>query len=460
MCQGGIMGNITVPANFTPRDYQKEVLIAMEGIGRPQVKRALLRWHRQSGKDTFCWAYTCLKAATVPANYFYMFPEYGQGRRALWEKLDPSTNQKVIDMIPKELISRRNNQDMLIELINGSTIRIVGSDNYDSIIGITAGGIVFSEYAYSDPMALLKMLPSLDAGDGWMILNSTPNGRNHFFELEQQVKKKNNWFVSELQTMWPDRPNYSKLKTPEQMDDLALVYDHDTLCQEYGVSYTAGIKGSYYSDSIIKAKSEGRINKYPYAQGRKVHTYWDLGASDDTSVWFMQKHGAAYVFIDYFEANKLFIGDMPDILKEKGYLYGTHHLPWDGDHKHVSSRYTAQEILRSGCVHVGISDDVIMAEKIGVQQGITAVRSLFDQCCFDEDKCDDGLKKLEAYTKKWDSKSRSFLKTPKHDWASHAADAFRTFGFFESYETGLERDNYNQRNIVMDIVDFDPLEDE
>ena len=199
---------IVVPQNFKPRAYQLELFKAMDGIqGQPNTRkrRAILRWHRRAGKDKCCWCYLIKEAAQVPGNYFYVFPTKTMARQALWENVD-SSGFKLLNHVPKEIIKRQSNQEMLMELINGSTIRVLGYDkDPDSIRGIACKGAVFSEFAFSDPESYKTMIPALRESDGWAIFNSTPNGRNHFYELWQSVYASPRWFASELQTYWKDR---------------------------------------------------------------------------------------------------------------------------------------------------------------------------------------------------------------------------------------------------------------
>ena len=52
------------------------------------------------------------------------------------------------------------------------------------------------------------------------------------------------------------------------------------------------------------------------------------------------------------------------------------------------------------------------------------------------------------------------MREPVHDWSSHAADAFRTFGYFEMYEYGPKDPFDDDRRSVPIISDFDPLDDD
>jgi len=444
--------------DFKPRPYQKEFLQAMSGVGCKKKRRAILRWSRRSGKDLTCTLWAFSEMLRTPANYLYFFPQYSQGRKAFWERLDARTGLSTLDQMPKQLIKRINNQDMILELQNGSTLRVVGSDNIDSVIGTNPYGVVFSEYAYSDPYAWVKMSPVLAENNGWAVFNSTPHGRNHFFDFWNRSQKLSTWYSSEVQSLWPEKPSYYPTATLQEIEDIrASGVEEAMIEQEFGVSFTAGIKGAFYADVLKEAREAGRIGKYPPCKRAPVETYWDLGSRDDTSIWFMQKQGNGYVFIDYYENNGQDIGHYAEVLLDKGYNYSSHHLPWDGANKTVGVRFSVDRILKYSLKELKISDDVRCASRVAVQEGIQAVRSLFDQMYFHEDNTEDGLTKLEAYHRKWDSKKQVYLKQPDHDWSSHAADAMRTFAYFNVLHHGFDKDI--DAGPVQVITEWNPLDD-
>ncbi len=63
--------------------------------------------------------------------------------------------------------------------------------------------------------------------------------------------------------------------------------------------------------------------------------------------------------------------------------------------------------------------------RMGVDDGINAVRAILPYCEFDEAACSEGLKALRSYRKEWDEERGVWRDKPRHDWASHGADAFR-----------------------------------
>lgn len=424
----------SVPYNFKPRPYQLALLQALDGIaGDPdtQKRRALLRWHRRSGKDKVCWCFLIKEAFRVPGNYFYIFPRQKEAKQALWENVD-KTGFRLLDHIPEhdKNIKRISNQEMAITLKNNSTIRVIGLDHDpDAIRGVACKGAVFSEYAFQDPNAAKILAPSLKEADGWAIFNSTPNGRNHMYDLEQAVTDSDRWYVSVLQVLWPDEPNYSGLIDHKEL--LQIIAEEGLSTEdaerEYGVSYSTGLKGAYYIQNIEMARAQGRVGNYPPQDHRWVDTFWDLGVSDDTAIWFRQVIEGRQVWVDYYEANNKGIADIVFDLQAKGYKFRTHYLPHDGGRsKQNRTIETTQDILRQCLREANISSDVVVCPRLPVQDGINGVRKLFSQFCFNEGLCRDGIRKLELYHRRFDPKRQAFMPEPVHDWCSHAADAIRT----------------------------------
>lgn len=339
------MTQIQIPFNFEPRPYQLELFANIERIG--PGARAVLRWHRRAGKDKACWCYMIYKAAIVAGNYYYVFPTAAQGRKALWETTD-TDGFAAIDHIPKMEGVNINSQEMrvIIPTFDGkrSIIRIIGLDkNKDGIRGVSCKGAVFSEFAYQDPDAYKPLMPSLRESGGWAIWNSTPQGRNHMYDLElgavkslMEKKEESKWFFSHLQVLHPDQPGYSGLLKPEDMieiqDEEGLT--DDDMEREYGANYDIGAKGSIYGWYIQKAREEGRVGLYPYDNNFPVHTFWDLGfsASDPTSIWCVQYIQDTIRFIDFMEVYQTPIpGIVANVLSTKEYDYVEHTLPHDSE---------------------------------------------------------------------------------------------------------------------------------
>src|SRR5579871_2614888 len=128
---------------FVPRSYQMPVFKAFDS---GKYNKFLIINPRRSGKD-YEWTWIILRELLQNVGlYLYCLPTFAQARSVIWEgKANDGSN--FLDMIPKELISRVRNDSMTINFVNGSILRLVGSDNYDrSIVGSNPRMIVFSEY--------------------------------------------------------------------------------------------------------------------------------------------------------------------------------------------------------------------------------------------------------------------------------------------------------------------------
>jgi len=129
--------------------------------------------------------------------YYYFFPTYAQGKKIIWDGID-GMGFKFLDHFPPELIRNQNATEMKITLVNGSLFQIVGTDNYDSIVGTNPVGCVFSEFALQDPTAWEYVRPILRENGGWAIFPYTPRGFNHGWDLYQMAQNDPDWFCELL----------------------------------------------------------------------------------------------------------------------------------------------------------------------------------------------------------------------------------------------------------------------
>jgi hypothetical protein len=107
----------------------------------------------------------------------------------------------------------------------------------------------------------------------------------------------------------------------------------------------------------------------------------------------------------------------------KPYRYARHHLPHDARAKTLASggRSVVEQLA---ALLGGIGKFTIVAD-LGVQDGIQAARLVLPRCWFDADRCREGIEALRQYQREYDEDKRAFRATPRHDWTSHPADAFR-----------------------------------
>jgi len=397
---------------FKPRDYQ---LPLMRELEKGEKKRFLCVWARRAGKDVCAFNAILRAALNKVAVYYYIFPTYSQAKKVIWDSIT-NTGERFLDYIPPELVASKNSQEMKIILKNNSVIQLVGSDNVDSLMGTNPAGVVFSEYAMQSPLAYQYLRPILLANDGWSLFISTPRGKNHFWELYNiATNNQENWFVSKLSVL--DTGHISVEKINNEIAEGLM--SEDLSQQEYYVSFLLGVEGSYYAKIIDRMRVNGQLSVVPWEPSFKVHTAWDLGVRDMTSIIFFQVAGQVIRVIDCYEKNKEGLEHYVNILNEKPYTYGYHFGPHDIAVKEWGSGLTRIEKAKRLGVKFTVVDNILVAD------GIEAVRSTLPKVWIDEKTCQPLIKALENYRQEYDVKKQVYKPRPLHDVFSNFADAMR-----------------------------------
>lgn len=404
---------MTIPHNFVPRDYQIPFLRAIDR----GIKRAIKVWPRRHGKDKVDFNALVKEALKRVGNYFYIFPTYAQGKKALWLNIDKD-GFKTLDHCPKQIRKGKNDSEMRIELINGSTIQIIGASNVDSIVGSNPAGIVFSEYSLIDPQVLGYLLPIIEENDGFIWFNFTPRGENHAKALYDEYKDHPGWYVDKKTAL------ECGVFSPEQLERIREDYhklygSYELYDQEFMTSFAAPIQGAYYSIQMSNAIQENRITSVPYDASVPVNTAWDLGVNDTTAIWFWQTVGKEIHVIDHYESSGLELGHYVNVVNSKPYVYQKHFLPHDAKARELQSGISRRQALSN----LGIQAEVLSQSE--VMAGIDKVRGLLPRCWFDATKCERGISCLKQYHKKFDERNKIYHDRPEHDWSSNSADAFR-----------------------------------
>lgn len=416
------MARIQLPYNgWKPRADQMDFWKYLQNGG----KRAFMLAHRRWGKDEVALHNAACQLMQRPATYWHCLPEYGQARKAIWEAVNPRTGKRRIDeAFPDAIRETVRSQEMFIKFKNGSTWQLVGSDNYNALVGSPPVGLVFSEYALADPGAWNFMRPILAENNGWATFITTPRGKNHAYDLYNLAKDDPSWFAQTLTV--DDTDVFSREMLRQERLELIKMYGPDEgeamFRQEYYCSFEGAIVGSYYGAQLEIAKEEGRITSVPYDPSLPVITSWDLGMGDATGIWFIQPYGQEFRAIDYYETSGEGLAYYAKYLHSKPYVYRDFILPHDIRVRELGTGKSRYEVAQS----LGIQP-ITIAKSLPVDDGINAVRSILNRFYFDEKKCAQGLNALSNYRKEYDEKRKEFKNKPYHDWTSHAADALRYF---------------------------------
>ncbi len=421
--------DIRLPYQWVPRPYQEPLWQYLASGGT----RAVACWHRRSGKDEVGLHHVACAAHRRVGNYWYMLPQYGQARKSMWDAVNPhSGKRRIEEAFPAEIIRHPREQEMLIPFKNGSTFQLVGSDNFNSLVGSPPVGLVFSEYALSDPSAWGYLRPILLENHGWAMFNSTPRGRNHFHDLLAYAETAPGWFAERLTA--EQTGCFTPAELAEELQEIQAEHGADygraLWLQEYFCSFDAAIPGSIWGDCVRQAEESGRICEFPLDPSLPLYTAWDLGRTDDTAIWWYQITPTRIDIVDHHSSS---MKDMPyymDLLEEKrqahGVPYARHYLPHDALPRTLAAggKSILQQCTDAGKRHPALGSFVI-GRRLDVQEGIQAARATFPHCRFHATRTHAGLDCLRQYHRAWDAEAKVFTDHPEHDWSSHSADAFR-----------------------------------
>jgi phage terminase large subunit len=391
-------------------------------------KLAELIWHRRSGKDDLALNYSAVAAFKRPATYWHMLPQASQARKAIWEAVNPHTGIRRIDeAFPRELRATTREQEMMIKFRNGSTWQVVGSDNFNSLVGSPPAGIVYSEWALANPSARAYLRPILMENNGWQIFITTPRGKNHAYKTYQSALKTPGVFAQTLTAGDTNIISQERLDIELQgyIDDYGEDQGTAFFQQEWWCSFDAAVMGAYYALEMQWLQANGRITDVEYNSDYPVYAAFDIGKSDDTSIWFFQITRKGVMVIDFHTSNGKDIDYYVDeVLKDKNYPIDTLFLPHDAAAKRLGAKKTVEEQFRAaGKFKNGWKVRIVIRHSI--QDGIQAARKTMKSCYIDQNRCFDGIEALKMYRREWDDDKKCFREHPLHDWSSNPADAFR-----------------------------------
>jgi phage terminase large subunit len=411
---------VSLPNEWEARSYQKPLMSHMVSGGTMNKKRAVNVWHRRAGKDSCSLQVAAVATQMRVGTYWHMLPTLQQGRKVIWEGRDKLGRRMIDQAFPHAIRKGKPNEsNMKIELGNGSVWQVVGSDNFDNLVGSNPVGIIFSEYSIADPLAWEYFRPILLENDGFAIFIYTPRGKTHGFTLYNvalEASKTNpDWFCSKLTV------DDTNIMTKEQVEEeILLGMSREKALQEFYCSFDVGMEGAFYTEEMNYADKSNHIGDFPWDPTKPVDTWWDIGFRDNTSVIFTQDHSSGVpIIIDHISDRNKGLPDWAKIIKGLPYAYRTHTGPHDIGTTEWGSASTRVEIARN----LGIEFEI--AEKLSIQDGIDMSRSMIRRCFWDRQKTQILRDNLAYYHREWDSTRNIFKDKPHHDHSSHDADAFR-----------------------------------
>ena len=319
-------------------------------------------------------------------------------------------------------VTKDNAKDKVIELSNGSTVRMGSVNQVDSCVGRSYDLIIFDEAALADGKDAFNVAlrPTLDKGNSKAIFISTPRGRN-------------NWFSEFFDRGFTDDfPEWISIKATYK--DNPRISDSDIEEARKSMS-EAEFKQEYEADFNIY---EGQVWNFDHEKcvincdGMETHQMdifagLDVGYRDPTAFcviaydWDEQKY---YLLDEYLDAEKTTEHHAHEIqrLVDK----------WDIDYIYIDS--AAQQTRFDFAQNYDLS--TINAKK-SVLDGIAHVAGIVDNdSLLVNQTCLESMMALDQY--QWDPNPNLAREKPRHNRASHMADALRYALYsFETSNSGF-----------------------
>lgn len=364
--------------------------------------------HRRCGKTVGALNDQIKRAVTLNkphGRYAYVAPYLSQAKEIAWDYLKRYAAPILVD---------KNEAELWVELVNGSRIRVHGADNPDRLRGGYLDGVILDEPADMRPGVWAEIIrPMLADRRGWATFIGTPKGKNEFWTICERARSDPDWFFAVL------KASETGLLAPDELADARREMTPEQYAQEFECSFDAAIMGAYYGALIAQAEREGRVGSVAVDPALPVHTAWDLGIGDSTAIWLFQIAPGGLRIVDFIEDHGKALAHYVAELSAKGHRYGVDYVPHDAKARELGTGRTRVETL------VGLGRRPQLVPMHTVDDGINAVRQLFPIMWFDADRTPQGLEALRQYRTDYDEKLKTFRNHPRHDWTSHAADAFR-----------------------------------
>lgn len=406
--------------------------------------------HRRAGKDIFCLEAWTLRGLKRIGTHVYLFPLFKQARQVIWQGMDYD-GRPFMRAVPEVLINRKNEARMEIDLFNGSKLILAGSNNYDGLMGTNPVSIIYSEFSLHNPLARQYLNPILVQNKGIEILQFTPRGMNHGWEVYNQVKDLPDYHVEHLSVEQTFK--HDGVTPIINRDDIKRAKDlgmsEELIRQEFYVDFEVGNLGAYYTREMSDMVREGRICPLKPDPRLKLHSIWDLGGTDATAGILFQVTGryihGLYLIHDTGRGFKSYLDEAERVRGNFGCEWGMHFGPHDIDQKHQGWEHAESRLMQARKYGWHFQ----MVPKMSFEDGIEAARYLLPRLRLDKVNCDLVVRALREYQRLFKEELGVYDKKPLENWAVHIADAIRYLGvvYRRLYDTPLPPTTYSTGNM-------------
>lgn len=394
-----------ITIDYTPRPFQREIHQLMS-----QHRFGLCVIHRRAGKTHAAVMEMIKHCFTNPlknVRVAMIAPQFAMVKRIAWDIAKDYSRP-----IPGV---KFNETELRIDYPNGARMVLLGAEQADNLRGQYFDMVTFDETQLIHENVFPEViLPAISDRAGKFLCLGTPLGtRNYLYNLYKKAQVDPAWFVRIYKVT--DTNLIGKTELKQAQDNMTP----EQYAQEFLCDWSANISGAIYGKVMDKMDSQGRLTSVPYDPGYLVHTAWDLGIADATSIVFFQKVGKSIHIIDYLEKTGEGLPWFIKKLKEYPYNYGKHYAPHDIEQRDFSNGISRRETA----YQLGLTFKV--APKLAVEDGIHAVSMMLEKTWIDNQRCEHLIDALRSYHRRYIDKQKIFSK-PVHDWSSHPCDATRT----------------------------------
>lgn len=216
-----------------------------------------------------------------------------------------------------------------------------------------------------------------------------------------------------IEMNWRDNPWFNEVQREEK--DAMYARDPDEALVVWEGKTRHSLKDAIYANELRAAELANRITRVPYDPSLPVHSYWDLGYGNHTSIWLMQKAAMEWHAIGFLQDSNQTLGYYIGKMQALPYVWGTDYLPHDGRNNQLVGQSVESQLK-------GFGRTVEVLPRDDVTAGINAARTVFPMVYFDREACADGLQCLRHY--KWRKNEAGVVTSqePLHDEYCLGAD--------------------------------------
>jgi len=378
----------------------------INAIQNPQYRFITAVLARRTGKSFISNVIGHLVTLVPGTNILVIAPNYSLSAVS-WD-----IQRKLIKTFEIE-VTKSNAKDKIIELANGSTIRVGSVTQVDSVVGRSYDLIIFDECALNndgESAFNIQLRPTLDKPNSKCIFISTPRGKNWFYDFYRRGFSKDFPTWASIHSTYKDNPR----SNPEDIADAKKSMSIAEFSQEYEGDFVA-MQGQIWNikkDNIIEVD----LSKLEILD---VIAGMDLGFRDPTAIVVLATDGHDwYVLEDYLKKEDATSGIAAAVQR----VIDKYNI----DFVYIDS--AAQQTRYDLAYDYDIN--TINAKK-SVLDGVGYVSSLIEHDrLFIDESCTELLNAMDNYV--WDAREGLMNERPNH-LNSHLPDALRYALYTHSY---------------------------